>query len=183
MSLVNSPSAFKKLKCCSLCNVVFPVIHLNMVFFFHLYILHMEIVVIFHLSPFKLKENDQRSCCKLFFDSPPSMNPLFLCILFAIQILLNDCFLMPICFIHIAHVNMFVFDLQCSLFYGGHCLSSFKQFDNLITSKFQFYMVDLSTPINHMHVLNLINVICPLAFVGNASNSIQVEILRYEGGH
>jgi hypothetical protein len=44
-------------------------------------------------------------------------------------------------------------------------------------------MVDFSTPINHMHVLNLINVISSLAFVGNASNSIQVEILQYEGGH
>jgi hypothetical protein len=78
---------------------------------------------------------------------------------------------------------MFVCDLQCSLFYGGHCLSSFKHFDNLTTSKFQIYMVDFSIPINHMHVLNLINVICTLAFVGNASDSIQVEILRYEGGH
>jgi hypothetical protein len=44
-------------------------------------------------------------------------------------------------------------------------------------------MVDFSTPINHMHVLNLINVIFTLAFVGNAFNSIQVEILRYESGH
>ncbi len=120
---------------------------------------------------------------QVVFYTPPSMNPLFLCIIFAIQFVLNGCFLMPICFIHIAHVNMFVCDLQCSLFYGSHCLSSFKQFDNLTTSKFQFYMVDFSTPINHMHVLNLINVISSLAFVGNASNSIQVEILQYEGGH
>jgi hypothetical protein len=180
---VNSPSTFKKLKCWSLCNVVFQVIHLNMVFFFHLYILHMEKVVISQLSPFKLKENDQRSYCKLFFDTLPSMNPLFLSIFFAIQIVLNSCFLMPICFIHIAHVNMFVCDLQCSLFSGGHCLSSFKQFDNLTTSKFQSYMVDFSTLINHMHVLNLINVICTLAFVGNVSNSIEVEILWYEGRH
>jgi hypothetical protein len=44
-------------------------------------------------------------------------------------------------------------------------------------------MVDFSTPINHMHVLNLISVICTLAFVGNASNNIQVEILQFEGGH
>jgi hypothetical protein len=154
-----------------------------MVFFFHLYILHMEKFVISHLSPFKLKKNDQQSCCKLFFDTPPSMNPLFLWIFFAIQIVLNNCFLMPICFIHIAHVNMFVCDMQCSLFYGSHCLSSFKQFDNLTTSKFQLYMVDFSTLINHMHVFNLFNIISTLTFVGNASNSIRVEILWYEGGH
>jgi hypothetical protein len=44
-------------------------------------------------------------------------------------------------------------------------------------------MVNFSTPINHMHVLNLINVISSLAFVGNVSNNIQVEILWYQGGH